>query len=359
MQSIDLGYDLDATEITPVFASEGMHPNELAFDIPQATARLSRMPDARAVAYASVAPLDGMAWESIFLPDRDSLPTLPSDRQPTVNAVSMDFFRAVGLPVVMGRAFAPGDAAATARVVIVSQMMARTYWPGVSPLGKCLIRGGRSNPCNVVVGVARDAHRRNIIEQPIMQYYVPASPANRAPGELIVRAPPRRTLAVAREAERILRQLDPTIDGVQVRRMTDIIEPQLRPWRLGATLFTAFGVLALAVAGVGIYSVVAYGVSQRTSEMGIRVALGARTTDILDLVLADGLRLLAVGLAIGLVAALALGRFVSALLFGVVPYDPSILIGTAVILCLLGMGACAIPGWRAARIDPAAALRAD
>jgi putative ABC transport system permease protein len=360
MRSINLGYDLDdATEITPVFASEGMHLKELASDIPQTAARLSLMPDEQAVAYASVAPLAGMSWEPLSLPDRDSLPTLPSDRQPTVNAVSTNYFRAVGVPVVMGRAFAPGDAAPGAHVVIVSQTMAHTFWPGMSPIGKCLIRGARSAPCDIVVGVARDAHRMNIIEQPIMQYYVPASTANRAPGTLIVRTPSRRAPLVAREAERVLKQLDPTIDGVRVRRMADIIEPQLRPWRLGATLFTAFGLLALAVAGVGIYSVVAYGVSQRTSEMGIRVALGARTSDILDLVLADGLRLLAVGLAIGLVAALALGRFVSALLFGVVPYDPSILIGTAVILCLLGMGACAVPGWRAARIDPAAALRAD
>lgn len=360
MRSINLGYDLDdATEITPVFASEGMHLKELASDIPQTAARLSRMPDAQAVAYASVAPLNGMAWESIFLPDRDSLPTLPSDRQPTVNAVSTEYFRAVGVPVVMGRAFTPGDAAPSAHVIIVSQMMARTYWPGVSPIGNCLIRGARSNPCDIVIGVARDAHRVDVIERPVMQYYVPASTANRAPGTLIVRTPSHRAPVVAHEAERVLKQLDPTIDGVQVRRLADIIEPQLRPWRLGATLFTAFGLLALAVAGVGIYSVVAYGVSQRTSEMGIRVALGARTSDIVDLVLADGLRLLAIGLATGLVAALALGRFVSSLLFGVVPYDPSILIGTAVILCLLGMGACAVPGWRAARIDPATALRAD
>jgi ABC-type antimicrobial peptide transport system permease subunit len=139
----------------------------------------------------------------------------------------------------------------------------------------------------------------------------------------------------------------------------NVLEPYLRPWRLGATLFTALGLLALAVAAVGIYSVIAYSVSQRGPEMAVRVALGAQRRDILDLILRDGFALVAVGIAAGLVAASVAGRLVASLLFGVLPNDPSVLLTASLIICVVGAAGCLIPGWRAARADPVNALRSE
>jgi ABC-type antimicrobial peptide transport system permease subunit len=137
------------------------------------------------------------------------------------------------------------------------------------------------------------------------------------------------------------------------------LEPQLRPWRLGAELFTMFGLLALTVASIGIYSVVSYAVGQRTHEIGVRITLGARARDILDLIVSEGMQVVGVGIACGIATALLLGRFVASLLFGVTANDPSVLIGAASGLCAVAMLASAIPAWRAARVDPASALRAD
>jgi ABC-type antimicrobial peptide transport system permease subunit len=151
----------------------------------------------------------------------------------------------------------------------------------------------------------------------------------------------------------------PGLDGDLIEPMTGILEPQLRSWHLGAILFTGFGLLALVIAAVGMYSVASYGVSQRTHEMGIRVALGARTSDIADLVIKEGVTTVVAGIAVGIGGSLLLGRFVASLLFGITPRDPSVLIGAAAVLCLLGLVACLVPAWRAARVDPATALRAE
>ncbi|HEY4216409.1 MAG TPA: ADOP family duplicated permease [Gemmatimonadaceae bacterium] len=360
VKSISVGYRTDnLTVVTPTFVTAADHSAELAAGVPAAAARLSVLDGVEAVAYAATSPIGGWASQQIRLPDRDSLPAFAPDPRPSYNVVSPNYFRTVGIPILAGRSFDNSDAAGPGGAVIVTKTMAQVFWPGTSALGKCLILGTRSNPCSTVVGIAGDVHRLGIIEQPVQQYFVPLEGADWPPTNLIIRTQPGRADAVDREATRILAQAIPGVDAARVRRMADILEPQLRPWRLGATLFTAFGILALAVAGIGIYSIVAYGVSQRTNEMGIRVALGAQTSDILDLVVGEGVRVLAVGVGLGVATSLLLGRFLASLLFGVSPYDVSTLIGAAASLGALGLIACALPGWRAARVSPVIALRAD
>jgi ABC-type antimicrobial peptide transport system permease subunit len=141
--------------------------------------------------------------------------------------------------------------------------------------------------------------------------------------------------------------------------MSERLEPEYRPWRLGATLFTAFGFLALLVAIVGIYSTVSYGVSQRTHEFGVRIALGARIRDVLRQVMGEGVRIVAIGIALGIALALTAGRLVSSLLYGVEPSDPAVLLLVTASLLLVAMLAALLPAWRAARVDPVTALREE
>jgi ABC-type antimicrobial peptide transport system permease subunit len=175
---------------------------------------------------------------------------------------------------------------------------------------------------------------------------------------LVVRARAEATTAAAAEMRAALREAFPSAEPV-VTPMTENLEPEYRPWRLGATLFTAFGLLALVVALVGIYSTVAYGVSQRTHEFGVRIALGARIGDVLRQVVGEGLRTVAVGVVVGVALALAAGRLVAALLYGVSPADPLVLALVPGILLGVSALAALVPAWRASRVDPVTALRTE
>ena len=189
--------------------------------------------------------------------------------------------------------------------MIVSESVAQLYWPGEPALGKCVIVGTREAPCALVVGVAKDAHRRGIIEPVTGQLYTPfAQWPDETPRSLIVRTSGDRTTAVTRAAEDIYRPLVTNMTGLRVTTFATVLEPQLRPWRLGATLFSALAALALVVAAVGVYSVVAFGVNQRLHEMGVRLALGARGRDIVDLVFGDGVRVIGIGILVGVATSL-------------------------------------------------------
>ncbi|MEP6493211.1 MAG: ADOP family duplicated permease [bacterium] len=360
VQSIGVGYNAEnEIFLRPQFDDPMAHDDEVRAAMPEAVKRLSTVDGVEAVAYSAVGPLQGAMFRTIHLPGHDSTPQLPGDYGPSMAAVSPAFFKASGLVLRAGRDFNDGDQRSTAPVIIVGESMARLYWPGQPAIGKCFMILKRDGPCYVVVGVAADAHRRGLIEAPISQFYVPITQIREVPRVLIVRVRPGSAATVVRTAEQIFRPLVTRMVGMDARTFANVLERELRPWRLGATLFTALGALALVVAAIGVYSVVAYGVSQRIHEMGIRIALGARARDILDLVLSDGLRIVGVGIVIGAVTALALGRLVASLLFGVVPSDPSILIGAIVLMGVVGAVGCLIPGWRAARVDPATALRTD
>ncbi len=275
--------------------------------------------------------------------------------------VSPDYFRATGVPLVAGREFTASDRYGAGGAVIVSRTMASVYWPGEPAIGKCLIVDKRGAACSTVVGVVGDVHRMGVIEQPALQWYVPPTLADTfvLPHELIVRVNERGLGAVSALMDRELARQFPSMLPTTVLTLRQSLESQLRPWRLGAELFTALGVLALLVAALGIYSVVAYAVSQRTREMGIRIALGAQWSDVVSLVVGDGARVVIVGVLVGVVIALAAGRLVATLLYGIAPHDPMVLAGAAIALSIVGVIASAVPSVRAARVDPVAALRTD
>ena len=177
-------------------------------------------------------------------------------------------------------------------------------------------------------------------------------------GDIVLRVDPSRMTAVLNEMRTILRTEFPNVYSRSTTMATSM-EPEYRPWRLGATLFTLFGLLALVVAGVGVYSSVSYGVSQRTHEFGVRAALGATTGNVLSQVLGEGLRTVAIGVAAGVALALAAGRLVASLLYGIKPNDPGAIAVAAIVLLSIAAVASLVPAWRAAKADPVEALRAE
>jgi ABC-type antimicrobial peptide transport system permease subunit len=214
-------------------------------------------------------------------------------------------------------------------------------------------------PCTTVVGIAEDIHSSDdFVEDKHLYYYRPVDQMAATRGGLFVRVRGDAEQS-AEPIRRSLQKLMPGSSYVTVRPMSEIFGPTIRSWRLGATMFVAFGGLALVLAAVGLYSVIAYNVTQRTHELGVRVAFGAEARDLVRLILREGLQLTVAGILIGGAVAALAGKWVGPLLFDVSPTDPAVFTFVAVVLLMVAALASMIPALRAARVDPTAALRSD
>ena len=275
-----------------------------------------------------------------------------------LNAVSPDYFATVGTRIVRGRGISDGDSRNAPPVMVVSEAMARALWPGRDPIGQCVKVNALSAPCATVVGVANNIKVQQLGDDPALLYYLSAEQWHPDRGGLFVRTRGSATGA----SESIRRELQRAMPGasyITVTPLSEIIGHETRSWELGATMFLIFGALALTLAAIGLYSVIAYSVAQRTPELGIRTALGAQFGDVIRLVLREGLTLGLIGVAIGVALALLGSRWVGPLLFNESPHDPVVFGGVAAVL--LGVAALAsyIPALRAARVDPVVALRTE
>ena len=273
-----------------------------------------------------------------------------------IDPVSPGYFETMGTPIIRGRQITDADRAGAQPVAIVSQATARRIWGSEDPLGKC-VKLDATGPCRVIVGIAGDI-RGSFEEGPGRHVYLSSAQESAPDSRLFIRTrgdAARQTEAV----RRALQQVVPGFAYVSTRTLDGIVAPQMRSWRLGATMFTIFGLLALVVAAIGLYSVVAYDVSQRTRELGVRVALGASAGAVLRLVVGEGVRVVIIGLAVGAAVALALASRVSPLLYQVSAKDPVTYAGVVGILLVVAIVASLAPALRAARVDPNVALRAD
>ncbi|HTE44030.1 MAG TPA: FtsX-like permease family protein, partial [Gemmatimonadaceae bacterium] len=297
-------------------------------------------------------------YESLYL----SVPGVDSARRLgpfQLQYASPSFFRTVGTRILAGRGIGVEDRAAAPRVMVVSAEMARRLWPGRSALGQCVHLGADSMPCSTVVGVAEDIKNRELSNKVETNYYLAADQAGDR--ELVglyirVRGDARDQADVVR---RRMQAVMPGASYVTAFPFADIIGAKQRSWTFGATMFAALGALALVLAAIGLYSVIAYSVAQRTHELGIRIALGAKVSDLLGIVLREGLRLALMGLAIGGVLALFATRGIASLLFGESPRDPVVYGIVGGVLLAVALVACLVPAVRAARVDPNVALRSD
>jgi predicted permease len=357
VESLDIGYDADRLIYGSVQFEKGQAPPDavLSATLTELETRLALQPGIERVARAAMPPMTGFSFAPLYI-DGDTSSNRPS---PSFLVASANYFSTVGMRFLRGATF--DDRPGAPREVVVNDAMAGLFWPGRDPIGRCVKHGADTNPCYTVVGVVETARRGDVIEEAKPQYFF--SLANPPEGDrsahfLIVRARTASLLGPQRELAAALRTAFPTALP-SVRTMADQLAPQYRPWQLGARLFTAFGLLALAVALVGIYSTLSYSVGQRTHEFGVRVALGARMGDVLKQVLREGFSVVGAGIAVGIVLALAGGRLIAALLYGVEPSDARAMLLASVTLMMVATIAAVIPAWRAARVDPNIALRAD
>ncbi len=276
------------------------------------------------------------------------------------------YFRAIGIPLVAGRDFAEADRTGTPRVAIVSESLVRRYFPDQSPVGQS-IRILASTPNDVpfeIVGVAGDVQHEGLETEVPIQIYVPyAQAAEYRPGltrtaAIVVRTD-LDTEAAARQIRQVVWAIDPDLAVADVSSMSSLLSESVARPRFVTLLLSLFSALALGLASIGVYGIVAYSVAQRTREMGVRIALGASSSNVLALVLRQGLMPAGIGIVLGIAGALVLSRAMSSLLFGITPYDPSTYVAVTAILGSTAFLAAWIPARRATKVDPLESLRSE
>ncbi len=323
--------------------------------------RIRTMPGVTAAGLTFGAPFRSNSGGRITVPGKDSIPRLEGGG-PYYFAIGPGTLAAYGIRLLQGRDFGPADRRGSAPVALVSERMARTIWPNESALGKCFYPGriADSVPCLEVVGVVADLHRQELDEPPFFLYFSVLDQATEPllPHHIVVRMEPGRPNPAEAIRQRLLAERT-DLPFLPVQSYREILGRQARQWNLGASLLTVFGGLSLAIAAIGLYGVVAFGVSQRTREIGLRAALGAPPRRLFWTTVRGGMATAALGIAAGVGLALLTGGRLEALLFRTRATDPLVLGTAAAVVVLVSALAAAIPGRRALRIDPTQALRAD
>jgi predicted permease len=349
----DLGFNPDGVAVALI----GLEPH--GYDATRAREfhrllldRLEAAPEVRSAALAEFAPMSG----NILRADAE-VPGRANAEAVSVgySVVDPGYLETLGIPLVAGRGFTDADREGAAPVAVVNQTMAASLWPGESPVGKTLRMGGSDVE---VVGVARDAKYESYRDDKVSYAYLPYAQEGRVATTVLVRARGEAGTALA-ALRREVRALDPNVALERPSLLTDLLDFSLFPQRMAAAMIGTFGLLGLLLASVGLYGIVAYHVAQRSREIGVRMALGARAADVLRMVVRQGLTLVALGMVIGLVAAFALTRLLSGLLFGVSAADPVTYLGVVLLLGGIALLATYFPARRASRVDPMEALRTE
>lgn len=367
---LDLGFDASRVAVVRLGWERGTPETERRAGLDRALEGVQRLPGVHGAAPAVFLPLaSAFQIHPLGIPGIDSLPSYPGGG-PWVYRVGSGYFEAMGLRILRGRSFERIDDAESARpVAVVSLSMARAIWPNSDAVGSCLLIGGSEEgvPCTEVVGVVEDHRRSELVEdEPRLMYYlndanpvVEAYPALRGPSYLFVVG----TTGDSRDVLDLIRAETmstlPSLLSVDVDALSDRLEPQVRSWKLGAALFTGFGLLALIVAGWGLYGVLAFDVALRHRELGIRSALGAHSGRLVGMVLRRAIMLIAGGVAMGLAVSLAASGLIEPLLFRTSATDPVTYALVAIMLLFVSVVAGVLPARRATCVDPNEALRVE
>lgn len=321
--------------------------------------RLRNLPGVESAGLVRTVPMGGAADSSgIRIPGHPS----SSEKDPRYaeyTIVSPGYFAAVGTPLLRGRDFLEGDAADSVPVTVISNAMAKKYWPGEDPIGKQVGPGSVRYPLSTIVGVAADVKHLSVREDPGPEMYVlynqkPWPSLLTMQVALRTKADPSAVTASARNA---ISSIDPDLPIAKVATLEMLLDASMTQSRFTMLLLGAFGILALVLASVGIYGVISYAVAQRTREFGIRMALGAQPVNVFGMILGQCLRVAGVGISLGLVGAVVISQVMTSLLFDVQPTDPLTFVGVPLLLIGVALTACYMPARRAMRVDPMVALR--
>jgi predicted permease len=361
IQAINLGFEPDRALVATVdLRRAGYSSSDINASYERMLNRIVSMPGVDAAGLSTSLPLQSQSFSMVGFPAESS----PSKTKTGsgLEIVTPGYFAALGIRLIAGRALLPTDRAGAPSVAVVNEDFGKEIWPGQDPIGKCVQVGTDAN-CRTIVGVVKNTSAYLILEDPSdkKKLYLPFDQTDRndqyrSLSALVIRTSGKPSSSV-RDLFLALESAVPGQRYVDVKPLERSLDSQTRSWRLGASMFSFFDALALSLAGVGIYGVLAFLVRQRVSEIGIRMALGALPRDILKLVIWQGMKSVALGIVIGAAAALGLTRLARSLLYQVKPADVTSYLAACAVLVAVALMACLIPAWRAARVDPASSLR--
>jgi predicted permease len=346
----------------PAFPSDSTARGRAFFD--RVLEEVRAIPGVRSAAVASVLPFGGVgSMQSSFAADIEAHPVPPGGSVPMLvrTVVSEDYFRTMGIPLLRGRALGAADRDSVPAVALVDELTARRMWPNADPVGQ-RFRPVWVKPWITVVGVVGTVKRDSLSSAGEVSVYLPAGVASgfNFPTQmtLVVRTD-GDVATLATRLRAAVASVDPSVPVKSVRPLDDLVSNSAARARFTMLLLATFAAVALVLGAVGVYGVVAYAVARRTREIGVRMALGARATDVLAMVLREGGTLTAIGVALGIAGALVTSRVLAGFLFGVTPTDLAVFVSVPAVLGIVALGACVIPARRAARVDPVTALRSE
>jgi predicted permease len=360
VRALRLGYDVEPVLFVE-YTSRGVKlaPVELSTLGDRLVAEARAIPGVVSATLNVSIPFYSGESRGIYVPGVDSIRKLGRFQ---LQAASTDYFATIGTRIIRGRGFTAADRANAPRVVVVSEAMGKAVWKGADPIGRCIRIGRDTMPCTTVVGIAENMRAQRLTNAEEFAYYMPMDQYRMVFGptapSLYVRVHGRSD-DYAETVRSRLQRIVPGAAYVTTTPFHDIVDPTMRSWESGAAMFLAFGALALALAAIGLYAVIAFSVSQRTAELGVRIALGALPANVVALVVAEGARVTLIGVVAGVGLALAGSKSIAPLLFGTSPRDPLVYGSVALVLIAVGVAASMVPAIRASRVDPNTALRVE
>jgi putative ABC transport system permease protein len=358
VQNVSPGFNPDGVFVGLVQVPQSQYPDRseaLVNFYKRLWEGLASVPGAKSVALGDTPPLSGFGGPAPFAAVGQPIP--PMGEQPVAlrHLISPNFFNVLGIPVTRGRDFNERDTPTSTPVVIINETMSKQLFGDEDPLGRHIVSGMLQFD-QEIVGVVADTHTQNLTQPPTVEMWYPALQRPEAFTTVLVRTD-GDPAALAGSVRAVLKTVDAGIPLTNPTTMAQFVDQSMADRRLTMALLAVFAALALVLASLGVYSVMAYSVGQRSGEIGVRMAMGARPADVKTMVVRQGLTLTAVGVAIGVAAALVLTRLMNALLFGVGASDPLTYLGIATLLAMVAVAACWMPARRAAQVDPLVALR--
>jgi len=359
-KSVHPGFTVENALVVPVDLGMQRYSEARGMDFYQRIAqRVGSTPGVKSVSMSKFVPLgfSSSGHSAVAIEGRERQPDAPPPMA-GLNVVWTDYFKTMGIPVLRGREFAATDRQGTPEVVIINETAARRFWPDQDPVGKRLSIGGARGPFAEVVGVVKDIKSGSLEEEAQPYLYSAATQHYQPAMSLVVRTQgdPRKLVESVRAQ---VLEMDKDLVVTEVRTLEDQVSRSLYPSRVAAWLLGVFGVLALALAAIGLYGMLSYSVVQRTREIGIRMALGAQPGDVVRLVLKEGMRLIAYGMVIGVVLAFGATQVLASVVYGVSVTEPVVFAVVLLTLAAVALLASYIPARRGTRIDPIIALRAE